>query len=503
MSRKEKAAPEPKTFRVEHGIEVNTLAEDKAELLEFEQHIAGLDKDDTSLIVQMQEQMEVKRQESVRELVRAVCPRCNAYKLEVNRKRETWTCGGCDWRGNLNENNEARGLVGMNEVGPELERWRLQGAPKGASTGWANIDKLYVPRRGELSLVTGIPGSGKSTWLTAMHVNMALHERWKFGVFSPENPSPVLLLQMVLKVVGKRFEEMSVSELRLATDWVNQHFTIIDPVEATPENIMRQASKLVKQKGIQGLVIDPWTEVDYLAPPNLRDDQYLKLILGKIKAWQRRAHVHTWIVVHPKNMTKETDSKSKKRYPVPTPYDLNGGSQWFNKADWCLCIHRPVLAKQNDLDADTGTVQVHVQKGRFTLMGGALGAENLQYHENTASYFESTGNPPEPWPIQVIMERLKKTGHKFEEGWTWPPKDGLGLRPIIWVKDGPGYLHMGDKHEATVQPADGMFLAKIWLIARKGDPYSEREQYADTLDGAFEAAERQLMDWDFLPARVK
>lgn len=506
MSRQEKSAPSPKTFREEYGIEVNTLAEDHAEVAEFERYIAGLDKNDSSLIVQMQEQMDLKRQESVRELVRATCPMCSAYKLEVNRKRETWSCAGCDWRGALSTATDARGLIKMDEVGPELERWRTQGPPKGASTGWANIDKLYVPRRGELTLVTGIPGSGKSTWLTAMHVNMAIKEGWKFAVFSPENPGPVLLLQFVLKVVGKRFDEMSVAELRLATEWVNQHFVIIDPLEATPQAIMAQAVKAVKERGVQGLIIDPWTEVDYTVPGNLRDDQYLKMILAKLKKWIRRAHVHLWIVVHPKNLTKEADSTSKKRYPVPTPYDLNGGSQWFNKADWCLCIHRKQLAKQNDLNADTGTVEIHVQKARFAFMGGGLGAEHLQYHEPTASYYEDGDNErTHPWPINTVMDRLRKIGHKFEEGWVWPPKDGLSLRPIAWMKDGSGYLHMGDKHEATVQQEDGTWHMKVWIVARKGDPYSIREQYADTLDAAFESAERQLMNWEYLPgpAEVK
>ncbi len=503
MSRQQKAAPVVKTFR-DYGIEVNTLVEDQGEVVEFQNHIAGLDKDDSALIIQMQEQLEIKKEEAARVLIRAICPMCQAYKLQVDRKKESWACDGCDWPGSLRHSDGSKGLLRINEVAPELERWHVQGPPKGASTGWDNIDKLYTPRRGELSLITGIPGHGKTTWLLSMAVNIAVKEGWRFAVFSPENkPAAVLLLQLVLKVVGKSFNEMSQAELRLASEWVGQHFVIIDPFEATPANIMAQATKAVKERGVQGVIIDPWTEVDCLIPEGLREDQYLKIILGKLKNWSRQAHVHLWIVVHPKNMAKETDSKSKKRYPVPTPYDLNGGSQWYNKADWCLCVYRVVQAKQ-DYDAEDGQTQIYVQKVRFGFLGGGTGMERLHYHEPTASYYvDGDSTLSHPWPILGIMEQLKKGGHKFEEGWTWPPKDGLALRPIIWNKDGAGYLHMGEKHEATVQPVDDQWHAKIWLIARKGDPFSEREQYSETLDGAFDAAERQLMDWDYLPPVVR
>lgn len=504
-TRQQSSAPEVRTFK-DYGIEVNTLIEEAGEVAEFETYIKGLDSDDSALILQMQEQLDVKKEEAARVIVRCVCPRCQTYKLQVDRKKEGWHCEGCEWRGALKSTDGSKGLVTMDQVGPELERWRVQGMPKSASTGWDMLDELYTPRRGELTLLTGMPGSGKSTFLLAMLVNMAVKEGWKFAIFSPENSSPVLLMQLVLKVVGKRFEEMSVPELRLATDWVKQHFIIIEPFEATPENIMAQASKAVKEHGVQGVVIDPWTEVDVTVPMGMREDQYLKLILGKLKRWIRQAHVHLWIVVHPKNLTKEVDSSNKKHYPVPTPYDLNGGSQWFNKADWCTCIHRKVLAKQSDLKAEDGQVQFHVQKARFAFMAGGTGARFLDYHEGTASYFDGNddlNHGPKPWPLAGIMENLKKRGFKFDEGWTWPPKDRLMLRPIPWIPDGKGFAHFGDKHEATIQPSDDMWHVKVEIVARKGDPYSVREQYCDSLDMAFEAAERQLMNWDYLPSVVK
>jgi twinkle protein len=39
---------------------------------------------------------------------------------------------------------------------------------------------------GEVTLVTGVPNSGKSEWLDALAVNLALQQGWRFAVCSME-----------------------------------------------------------------------------------------------------------------------------------------------------------------------------------------------------------------------------------------------------------------------------------------------------------------------------
>ncbi len=86
-----------------------------------------------------------------------------------------------------------------------LERLWDQGLPPGYSTGWPSIDQHYTVAPGQLSIVTGWPGSGKSEWLDALAVNLS-QAGWKFAVFSPENqPVEVHASKILEKITGKPF----------------------------------------------------------------------------------------------------------------------------------------------------------------------------------------------------------------------------------------------------------------------------------------------------------
>jgi twinkle protein len=50
------------------------------------------------------------------------------------------------------------------------------------------VDETFKIRPGELTVVTGAPGTGKSQFIDALMVNMAEIYGWSFGVCSFENP---------------------------------------------------------------------------------------------------------------------------------------------------------------------------------------------------------------------------------------------------------------------------------------------------------------------------
>ena len=79
------------------------------------------------------------------------------------------------------------GTYNSNDLSESIDRLYDTGVDKGVSTGWMGLDKLYMIRPGILSVVTGIPSSGKSNWIDAMMVNIADEHGWNFAIFSPEN----------------------------------------------------------------------------------------------------------------------------------------------------------------------------------------------------------------------------------------------------------------------------------------------------------------------------
>lgn len=259
------------------------------------------------------------------------------------------------------------------------------GMEPGLSAGWPSLDEFYTVKPGEMTVITGIPNSGKSNWLDALTVNMARKYGWKFGIFSPENqPLESHIARLTEKVTFKPFapgptQRMTEHEVSDAVFFLNDHFTAILPPHAelcTLDGLLEIARQLVLRKGIKGLVIDPWNEVEHDRPANMTETEYVSVCLGKVRRFARGFGVHVWMVAHPAKLRKEQDGN----YPVPTPYDISGSAHWRNKADNCITVWR-------DLKTPSTSVDIHVQKIRFR-ENGRIGMTALTYHRPTGCYID-------------------------------------------------------------------------------------------------------------------
>jgi len=107
------------------------------------------------------------------------------------------------------ENAEAfpiEGTFSAPEMGGEVEELYERGLEEGQRTGWSSLDRLYTVRPGELTVITGIPSSGKSNFLDALTVNLARVHDWSFALFSPENlPVPMHMAALAEKYILKPF----------------------------------------------------------------------------------------------------------------------------------------------------------------------------------------------------------------------------------------------------------------------------------------------------------
>ena len=257
----------------------------------------------------------------------------------------------------------------------------LQG---GAPPGWKSLNELYSVRTGEWTVVTGIPGHGKSELVDAMMVNLANSEGWMFAIFSPENqPLQRHAAKLAEKYIGKPYSNsglwhsrMDQDELEKAKRWLQQHFVFVLPpeTELTLDAILAKARHTVMRYGIKGMVIDPWNEIDHQRPPGVTETEYISQSLTKVRRFARDFNIHIWLVAHPAKMLKDKAGN----IPVPSPYDISGSAHWRNKADNCLTVHRDVAAHNREVD-------VHVQKIRFKEVG-KVGVATLEYDYKNGRY---------------------------------------------------------------------------------------------------------------------
>lgn len=140
---------------------------------------------------------------------------------------------------------------------------------------------------------------------------------------------------------------------------------------------------LIFRKGIKGLVIDPWNEMEHNRPSNMSETEYISESLSKIRKFARQHGVHIWLVAHPKKMQKGKNGV----IPIPTAYDINGSAGWYNKGDNIVIVWR-------DPKKWDGFVLIAVQKIRFKEIG-KTGFAELKYIYESGTYEDWEGDLPD------------------------------------------------------------------------------------------------------------
>ena len=280
--------------------------------------------------------------------------------------------------------------IGPVALRDQLESLWDKGLPSGDKTGWPSIDQHYTVVPGQMTILTGWPGSGKSEWLDALLVNLS-HQGWRTAIFSPENQPVVLhLAKFVEKLSGMPFgsgptQRIPKRDLGALTEEMAHKFMFIQAPEGeslSAQGVIEAAAMWLAKPGVKrGLVIDPWNELEHHRPKELSETEYVSQTLSYIRNWARSSGVHVWLVAHPQKMRRDDQGK----LPVPKPDMISGSQHWWNKADCCVTVYRNLSEPMNQ------EVEIHVQKIRFKHVGRP-GLVCLNYDRITGRYSEPLRN---------------------------------------------------------------------------------------------------------------
>ncbi|GER36806.1 nucleic acid binding protein [Striga asiatica] len=274
-----------------------------------------------------------------------------------------------------------RGLFNFKDYYAEIDDYYHMslGYELGVSTGWRDLNDLYNVVPGELTIVTGIPNSGKSEWIDALLCNLNHSVGWKFALCSMENRVREHARKLLEKHIRKPFfdirygqhiERMSVEELELGKKWLSDSFSLIrcenDCLPST-DWVLNLAKIAVLRHGVNGLVIDPYNELDHQRPHNHQ-------MLTKVKRFAQHHSCHVWFVAHPRQLHNWVGGP-------PNMYDISGSAHFINKCDNGIVIHRNRDPEAGPVDL----VQVCVRKVRNKVIG-TIGDAYLTYNRVTGEY---------------------------------------------------------------------------------------------------------------------
>lgn len=281
-----------------------------------------------------------------------------------------------------------RGLFRFTDFFDEIEAYYSLslGEEMGVSTGWAGVDALYKVVPGELTVVTGVPNSGKSEWIDALMVNLAEDYGWTFALCSMENKVRDHARKLVEKRIRQPFfdapygqsrRRMSKDTLTEGIKWLDEHFHLIryeDDQLPSVDWVLNLARSAVLRFGIRGLVIDPYNELDHQRPHNMSETEYVSQMITKIKRFAQHHDCHVWFVAHPRIMRGWQGE-------APNLYDIAGSAHFINKCDNGLVVHRCRKPEEGELDE----VQILLRKVR-NKAAGTIGETKLRYDITTGRY---------------------------------------------------------------------------------------------------------------------
>ncbi len=263
------------------------------------------------------------------------------------------------------------GIVRASSVTKYIDDLRVGGFKGGSKVGLNSVDNLYTVCSDQVTVVTGVPGSGKSELIDYFMVSLAVKEEWKFAIFSAENPIEIHAGKLIEKYSGRPIFEgsskINEEDLVDAADWLDKHFFFIDSSSSnTIDSILSRAEVLVENEKINGLLIDPFNYTDV----TLETDAISEM-LTKLHAFAKKFHIHIWIVAHPQKMYRGEGGK----IPVPTGGDISGSAAWWAKADFGVTVSRD----------EEGGATMTVWKCRFKWLG-EVGSCHLSYDPTCGRY---------------------------------------------------------------------------------------------------------------------
>jgi hypothetical protein len=231
------------------------------------------------------------------------------------------------------------------EVIDELFRYRNNYHEKGKYLGFEGMDQYYSMSLGNCTDWTGFPMSGKTQVLMECLMNTSRFYGWKHLVYFPDVGSNVeIIADLINKKTGKSFNPESFNvitdeEILHAIDWVTHHFKVLtrDDIKAkmTPVEFWDYAVKLKKEEGLETASIDSWKDLNHPYNDFGGYAQYLEFVLPYRNQIAEDNDLHLHTIIHPKLTEKENGKRS-----APVPYDLKGGSEWFNSGKCMITVHR-------------------------------------------------------------------------------------------------------------------------------------------------------------------
>lgn len=232
---------------------------------------------------------------------------------------------------------------------------------------------------GAMSVGTGTPGAGKSTFTTFCAYHVAKSERVRVGIMAFETHPYKIRDHLARLHMGKPWAELNEQQQGEAASWLDRHFRIVHRRFEEGSHHLDWARQMIYtlavRDGCKLIVLDPWNELEHMTMPGESMTAYINFALQQIRQWAEQYDTHIVVVAHPRKMMTEGRPRS------PTGYDIADSAAFFNKPSLGFSVH------QEENEEGEKYVTVSTWKVRDTqLYGFEKGSIRLRFHPYAMSY---------------------------------------------------------------------------------------------------------------------
>lgn len=301
------------------------------------------------------------------------------------------------WPDGCKDANDVLVLLGEGELSKYLTEAKRLDPPGGFITGISDLppmpdrrvlrvgmdpyDRALAFEVGTMSVGTGTPGAGKSTFTTFAAYHIAKHENVRVGFLGFETHPYRTRDQLARLHCRSPWDALSGRQLGEFLQFADDHFRIVHRTFEDGDQhhlawLRATVETLAVRDNCKLIIVDPWNELEHLPEPGESMTSYINFALQQIRQWAQQFDTHICVIAHPRKM--HTDGKPRS----PSGYDIADSAAFFNKPALGFSVH-----KEQEQESGEEWVTVSCWKVRETqLYGFTPGTIHLDFHEDGMTY---------------------------------------------------------------------------------------------------------------------
>ena len=216
--------------------------------------------------------------------------------------------------------------------------------------------------------MNGHSNVGKTTCALYLMVNSAIRHDWKWVIYSSENRTASVKMQLMLFAVNRKESDMTYAQRKIAYKWVQDHFTVISNNQVySYSDMLVFMEKVIRQQKVDAIFVDPYNSLKLdMGKSNIGVHDYHYEAASEFLTFSKANDVAVWLNMHA--VTEAQRRKGADGLPIaPYAEDTEGGGKFVNRSDCFLTLHRKIQSPDPNIRSMT---EIHIRKVREVETGG-------------------------------------------------------------------------------------------------------------------------------------